>query len=344
MIWNSDRTIIVDPPKRPKKITGTRLGAILGVNRWSTPFAAWCEITRTYEEPFVDTIYTKAGKAIEPLQAAYIRDKYRINVTSPEDIYGKDYFRKTYGDFFSDIKIFGGMWDYLEKDEDGDTAAVFEMKTTKRAEDWAEDIPEYYAIQAALYAFLLGVDQVYMVCSILQDSDYEHPEEYVCSEENTFVRPFKVSERYPNMHEIITQCTHWWNRHVKKGISPQYDEEKDADILAELRKNNVNPDSDLAALVAEAETLIGRIDAIKAIVSDDEKRLKKVQEMIKDLLVNQFRDGDTKALVEGAHYTWTASLSSTTKYDADKMKADGVFDQYATVENSYRLSKKEKAE
>lgn len=341
MIWNSDGTIIVDPPKRPKKITGTRLGAILGANCWSTPFEAWCAITRTYEKPFEETIYTKAGKIIEPKQAEFIRNTYSIDLTSPEDVYGKDFFKKTYGDFFPEIKIFGGMWDFLEK-EDGETIAVYEMKTTKRAEDWAEDIPEYYALQAALYAYLLKVDEVYMVCSILEDSDYDHPEDFVCTMENTFVRAFVVSERYPDMHDIITQCTHWWNRHVLKGISPKYDEVKDAEILRVLRQNNVSPESDLNALVTEAETLLERIDSIKALVADDEKRLRKVQDMIKDICTSQFREGDKSVLVSGPRYDWVTSKAVSVKIDKDRMAEDGILADYSTEDTTYKLTKKER--
>ena len=46
MKWNDDKTITITPPKRPKKITGTRLAAIMGLNKWTTPFNAWCAITR----------------------------------------------------------------------------------------------------------------------------------------------------------------------------------------------------------------------------------------------------------------------------------------------------------
>jgi predicted phage-related endonuclease len=343
VIWNSDGTIIIDPPKRPKKITGTRLGAILGVNRWSTPFEAWCAITRTYEKPFEETKYTRAGKIIEPKQAAYIRYAYGIDLTAPADVWGEDYFRKTFGDFFPDIKIFGGMWDYLQKDVvDGSTAAVFEMKTTKRAEDWAEDIPEYYAIQAALYAYLLGVDTVYMVCTVLQDEDYDHPEDFECTADNTFVKGFHVSERYPDFHDILTQATHWWNRHVKQGISPKYDEVKDAEILEALRKNNVSPDTDLRALVNEAERLSDKIETIKALVADDEKRLKKVLEMIKDMAVDQFRDGDKQVVVSGGRYDWVTSKTVSVKIDKAKLEEDGILKDYSTEETSYRLTKKER--
>lgn len=41
MKWNDDKTITITPPKRPKKITGTRLAAIMGLNKWTTPFNAW---------------------------------------------------------------------------------------------------------------------------------------------------------------------------------------------------------------------------------------------------------------------------------------------------------------
>ena len=204
MKWNNDGTISITPPAKPKKCTGTRFAAIMGLNQWTTPFNAWCAITRTYEEPFVDTIYTLAGKAIEPKQAEYMKGKYFWkHLVTPTDVYGADYFKKTWGDFFKDEPIFGGMWDYLFVDKDGKPTTVMEMKTTKRAEDWVDGIPEYYALQAALYAYLLGVDDVIMVCSILEEKDYDKPEDFVVTADNTFERAFKVSERYPNLGKTL---------------------------------------------------------------------------------------------------------------------------------------------
>lgn len=66
MEWLDGNKIQIIPPKRPKKLTGTRFATILGLNPWSTPFEIWCEVTRTYQKPFEDTIYTIAGKTIEP--------------------------------------------------------------------------------------------------------------------------------------------------------------------------------------------------------------------------------------------------------------------------------------
>ena len=245
MKWNDDKTITITPPKRPKKITGTRFAAIMGLNKWTTPFNAWCAITRTYEEPFEDTIYTVAGKTIEPKQAEFMKKSYFMtNLITPTDVYGADYFQKTWGDFFKDSPIFGGMWDYLLVDKDGKPTTVLEMKTTKRSEDWVEDVPEYYALQAALYAYLLGVDDVIMVCSFLGDKDYENPDAYQCSTENTIVRPFKLSERYPELKKTIKKVEKWWKTHVEGGVSPKFDEKADADILKVLRDNNLSPDTE----------------------------------------------------------------------------------------------------
>ena len=111
--WRDDH-IEVKPPKRTKKLTGTRFASIFGLNPYSTPFEIWCAVTKTYEKPFEDTIYTIAGKTIEPKQAEFMRDTYMFdNLITPTDKYGADYFNKTFGDFFGDWDVFGGMWDYL---------------------------------------------------------------------------------------------------------------------------------------------------------------------------------------------------------------------------------------
>lgn len=103
MEWLDTNQLKIVPPKKPKKITGTRFAAIMGKNTWNTPFKTWCEITRTYEEPFEDTVYTIAGKTIEPKQAEYMRRAYFMTgMKTPTDIFGENYFKRTFGDFFKD--------------------------------------------------------------------------------------------------------------------------------------------------------------------------------------------------------------------------------------------------
>lgn len=342
MEWLDGNKIQIIPPKRPKKLTGTRFATILGLNPWSTPFEIWCEVTRTYQKPFENTIYTIAGKTIEPKQAEYMKQTYFMsNLVTPTDIWGKDYFRQTYGDFFRESPVLGGMWDYLLYGKDGKPTTVLEMKTSKRVEDWKDDIPEYYALQAALYAYLLGVDEVIMVASFLEPKDYDAPEKFVCSGENTITRPFKVSERYPDFEKkYVKPALKWWKDYVESGISPAFDERKDAEILKALRTNNLSPETDMAALVKEAEDLKAKLDAHAAEVAEDEKRYKVLTDMIKKAAIAQFRDGDKKVSIAGSAYNWEVSRTSTTKIDKDAMKADGILAKYTTTEDSYRISPK----
>lgn len=75
--WLESNQLQVAPPKKTKKVTGTRFATILGLNPWSTSFEMWCAITKTFELPFEDTVYTLAGKAIEPKQAEYMQKSLR---------------------------------------------------------------------------------------------------------------------------------------------------------------------------------------------------------------------------------------------------------------------------
>lgn len=340
MKWLDSNQIQITPPKRTKKVTGTRFATILGLNPWSTPFEMWCAITKTYEKPFEDTIYTAAGKAIEPKQAEYMKKSYGMDLITPTDRYGEDYFNKTRGDFFPENPHFGGMWDYLGVDEEGKVDTVLEMKTTKRIEDWQNDAPEYYALQAALYAYLLGVDNVIMVASFLEEKDYADPTKYVPNIKNTITVEFKVSERYPDFARMVAEVGSWWGEYVAGGISPVYDEKKDAEILAALRTHNLTPDTDINALIKEAEGLKAEVDKATSAIADKEKRLKEVNDIIKEHAMKQFRDGDKKVEIKGSAYTWTVSRFETTTIDKKALEADGLLEKYQKKSEQYHMTVK----
>jgi len=339
MEFLTDNRIKVDPPKKPKKLTATRFATVMGLNAWATPFSAWCEITRTYEAPFEDTIYTKAGKVIEPKVIDYLNNVMFMDIKSPTDVYGEDYFRKTWGDFFPDQKELGGMWDALGDD------FVVEIKTTKRAEDWAVDVPIYYKLQACLYAYLLGFDNVVMTASFLEDKDYANPEAFEPSYKNTKIYEFKVSEAFPTFEETyVKPALKFWRDHVETGISPEFDEKRDAEILKVLRKNVTEAeDEDIAKLMKEGDRLQAQIDKAKAKIEEKEKRLKEINDLVKKSMIKQFRDGDKHVEVKGSAYTWDLRRDVSKSFDQKKFEEDnpGVYDKYKTKETvKYVLTKK----
>ena len=334
-IIESDQQIQLDnPPKNPKKITATRLATILGLNTWATPFEAWCAITRTYEAPFEDTIYTKAGKIIEPKVIEYLKNTMFMDIKSPTDVYGPDYFKQTWGDFFKDTPTFGGMWDALGDD------FIVEIKTTKRAEDWEDGAPIYYKIQAALYAYLLGFDRFYMTVSILQDSDYQNPEAFKPSYQNTKIYEYSVSKEFPNFSLTLAEARVWWYTYVEQGISPQFDEKKDAAILKELRKHTITPDDyTVTDLLAEYDSLAADIAEVDATIEPKRQRMKEIEEQLKRYMVDQFRDGDKQVVVNGQATKWTLTRSERTTVNTDALKKAGLYDTYTQTKTTLTLKK-----
>jgi CRISPR/Cas system-associated exonuclease Cas4 (RecB family) len=341
-LFNNGHVELTTLPKKFKKLTATRFATIMGLNAWSTPFAAWCEMTRTYEDPFEDTVYTIAGKVIEPKICDYLKDRYFMDIKSPTDVYGPDYFKKTWGDFFPDTEALGGMWDFLGDD------FVVEVKTTKRVEDWRGvdgkvEPPIYYKLQACLYAYLLGFDDVVMTCSFLEDKDYANPEAFIPDMDNTVVIEFSLSEEFPTFKEsYIEPALRFWREHVLTGISPEFDEKKDAEILKVLRKNTVEPDDkDITKLIAEADKLQVAIDKAESKIEEKKKRLKEIDDQVKKYMTGQFREGDKKVEIPGKKYTWTLTKSERNSLDSTALKKDlpDVFGKYQKKSEVYTLKK-----
>lgn len=347
-----DDSIQVSVPDKFKKITGTHFPTVIGTNPFSTPFEVWCRCTRTYEKPFEGNKYTEAGKIIEPKVFDFLRKSmgFGDNVITPEDVYGEDHFKKTWGDFYPATPIYGGMWDALIRNDSGKVEYVVEIKTVQvdgrsgnLEERWKDgEAPHYQALQASLYAFLLGVDKVMMVAVALKDSegDYEHPEQVVPSfaNGNVYIDEFKISERYPNFEMYINKATDWWNRYVLTGISPAYDEKKDAEILKALRTREVEPEMDIASLLSEAESLIYEIETVTDSLKESKKRLENISKQIKEYATNKFREGDTKVSIKGSRLEFVLSKTVSSEIDKELIEKDGLLDKYSKEKVSYRLT------
>lgn len=237
----SGNRVTINPPDKTLKVTGTRLAGILGMNDFTTPFQIWAELCKVYKPPFEDNKFTLAGKAIEPKQAEYVKEKYNLgnNLLAPKDVFGENYFAETFGDFFKDNEIFGGMWDYLYK-KDGKVNTVLEMKTAqmKNKDKWEKKseksipVPGNYMLQGALYAYLSNVDNIVFVASFLNPDDYDNPNAFVVNDDNTKLISLKMSKHLPRFKtDYIVPAIDWWNKYVITGESPSYDPANENDML-----------------------------------------------------------------------------------------------------------------
>ena len=322
---------------KPKKITGTRLGAVLNLNTWKTPFQAWCEITRVAEPPFEGNKYTEAGKAIEPKLIEWCREYVSPEIKTPEDMYGEDFFNKTYGDFFPEDTRFGGMWDALYY-VDGKIEGVIECKTSSRPQDWVNGVPKHYLVQGQLYAHLLGVTDVYFAVAFLKDGDYDAPEAFECNVDNTVLYHVKVTDEFEDQIEFAER---WWDEHIKdKGVSPAFDTKKDAEYLALMKTREVSGASAANVIVDELNRLNVQITAIRAANDLDrlENEVKVLTDRLKSVMMEAFTDDGVTKSVCGPY---TLSKSSRTSYDKAAMEKDGVLGKYVKETVSYRLTRKD---
>ena len=224
----------------PKKITGHRIGGILGVSRFKTPFAVACEIAGFgYEEP--SNKYIVAGNAIEPI----MRDHVRKNVSIVSDLLGIEGVagvedpappERCGYDHFHTEKMFGGLVDgYIT--QNGKRIAVLEIKTMNRNR-WEEekgdvpDVPLEYLMQAGLYTKLSGLSKMIFAIALLDEEDYRVPDKWVPSEDNIV---FICKDLPDEMDSWMSECKVWFDEYIKAGYTPDWDDERDADLLKYLR-------------------------------------------------------------------------------------------------------------
>ena len=331
----------LDKIGKVKKITGTRLGTILGLNPWSTPFEAWCDMTKLYKEPFEETIYTEAGKIIEPKIIKYLNEVYTGRVIGPEDYFGKDYPKMRY-DFWPNEPIFGGMWDALVLNKNtGKPRAVIEIKTTKRAEDWQHDVPLYYKLQAMLYAKLLGLKHFIFAVAFLDDSIYEDPNKFEANEETVKVMVFDLDDYL--ITEYMTNALTWYHNYIRGKTSPDFDEKKDADILKELRTNRIEATETIDDYLATLDEVRPIIEANEVAMREYTDKLKKAEDGLKKELESQFKDQDKTVAISSKRYEFRLNRTVKTEdvFDMDQFKRDHpeLYDQYLRVESKETIRK-----
>ncbi|MEL7609519.1 MAG: YqaJ viral recombinase family protein [Bacillota bacterium] len=324
--------ILPEPPGRVKKITGTRFAAILGLNPWSSPFEAWCDMTGVYKIPFEENQYTAAGKAIEPIVISYLDKRYYFGkglLQGPEAWFKKTKDQMRY-DHFPEQPIFGGMWDARTK------TAVYELKTSKRVEDWYKRgvfcPPEYYKLQGALYAYLMGLDEFRLVLTILEDKDYANPAAFVPTPENTIVKKFSLAAEFPEFAAKLDACLAWCDRHIAGAVSPEWDPAKknDVEIMKALTTAHVpmsKGEDIVAELIRRIEPLQARIEAVSSDIAEDEKTLKTLKDQLKSELEGRMKESDKKIQAEGSEYVFEVSRTAP-GLDTERLKKDGIYEQY----------------
>lgn len=347
------RIILTEPPKQKLRITGHRFASVLGLNQYQSPFGSWCEITKLVKLPFEDNKYTIAGKTIEPKLINVVREKFP-NCMSIEEYYGNNIEKYRWNNFVDDSNIFGGVMDAVATKNDLKTIlAVVECKTSSKPYLWENNqVPIEYLLQGCEYSYLKKLDRVIFICAFLQEADYNHPEKFVPTEENTILVVKKIKDvriEMPNgdlisFEEAIAYCEDWWHKYIETGISPEFDEELDKEYLDIIRTSKPQNDNDLDNLCISAKLLEDEINDIidKNELDKKQKELKTLKDGIKEKMMDMLSNGETN--VSYRQYKITGTISN--KFDDKKFKKEHpkAYEQYLKQTITYKLLENKEGE
>lgn len=336
------KRIVIKPPKQRLRITGHRISTILGLNKWSTPFQAWCEITKLLKAPFEETKYIIAGRVLEPKIIEYVASKFP-NVVSIEDYYGVNFDKYRYNNFVEDSNVFGGVIDAVSTLDDLKTITmIVECKTSSKPQDWVNNqVPIDYLLQGALYSYMKGLDRVMFACTFLDEMDYAHPEKVEISEKNTILVVKKLKDilipingEYLTIDEVMSFGNEWWNTYIESGVSPEFDEKADKEYLEIIRASKPCEDNDLIDVCEEALKVAKEIKELEV-----SSGLKAKQELLK-VLESSIKEKMIENQVDKAgKYT----LKKVTKLKLNEKELEKndktVYDKYIEETVSYTLSK-----
>ena len=241
-ISDEEKTVYFETWK-PKKISGTKIGGILGYSEFATPFKVACEIAGIYPGDKANK-YIDAGNILEPVIRNYVGQsatkmlsgplslpegsKAAIEIPVEKEMCGYDHFH--------DNKLFGGLVDgYVLVD--GKRDSILEIKTSHDKDKWLDEnggltnVPMTYMLQASLYAELAGLDRVVFAVGFLKDpEDFVRPNLWVPNEENTYI----IVKDKLDMPKYMKEAEDWYNEYIKNGYTPEWTD-KDEELLKYLR-------------------------------------------------------------------------------------------------------------
>lgn len=244
-IDDENKVVAFDLYKK-KKISGTKLGPILGLSELSTPFKVALELAGIYPGDKANK-YIDAGNILEPVIRNYVRKNSNVLADSlglskdisiiVEEPVDKD--RCGY-DHFHDNRMFGGLVDgYIAYG--GKRQAILEIKTSRDKEKWMDAdrnitvVPPTYLMQAGLYAELSRLETIVFAVGFLDDADYEHPELWTPSEDNTAF----ITVKKPDMSGPMAEAEKWYHEYIDAGETPEWTD-NDMELVKWLKSYNPN--------------------------------------------------------------------------------------------------------
>lgn len=289
-------------------IGGSDISAVMGANRWKTPFRLWCEKTGKLPQPDLsDNMAVRLGNALEQTVAdLFTEETGKIVRRAPKVYIGE----KPY------------MVAHIDRLIQGEADELLECKTCSvfRQDEWADgDIPQEYIYQVMWYLGITGKKTGYIAVLIGNQSfKYRHI---------TF-----DSELFDLMKQSAEE---FWNM-VQNDTPPALmsaDNETLKLLYKDVSENYIElyPDSqEKTNAMMLFEEAVARRQALSEEIKEAQNEKSLLEAQIKDVIKNNEGIKTAKYIV-----TWKLKKSAPT-YDKEAMIADGCFKKYA-VQNENKV-------
>lgn len=185
--WTAPKTTykIVDghvkaaPGTEVRKITGTSIGALMGLNPFESPFTMQCRLLGLNDRDLSENKAVTTGIALEPRIIDYLAAKHPDvgTVLSAESVFAPRQGTHEAWKSDWDDPDFGGHVDAIISKDGQDY--ILEVKTVRSIDHWRGEIPPHYLWQVYLYNhFLTKQDKAYFGIGVVDDRDYQNPDNW----------------------------------------------------------------------------------------------------------------------------------------------------------------------
>ena len=298
--------------ERRNGIGGSDAGAIMGLNKWTSPLTVYLD--KKGLNPFDGNRATERGSWLEEP----IREKAKelLGVMIEECPY---MFTSTTHPFMS-ANIDGLVYIQDKKEINGIQLSGLgghEIKTTQRGDGFSEhEIPDSYFAQVQHYMAVLDLPWFILSAYCIDRHEFHH---YVIQRDDAFISRLIEAEK------------DFWENFIEKGIMPApsgIDAESDA--INELFTGSATT----LILDSEAESMSAEYLLINSQMKDLEKRKAQLSERLKLKIIAQQKDGENKAQAIAGSYKISFSKSVKRSVDTDRLKKDGLYEQYCKESES----------
>lgn len=289
-------------------IGGSDAGAILGVNKWKTPFQVYLDKVEPLDED--DSTIS---------EAAYWGNEL-------EDLVAKEFEKRTGKKVRRNNKVLQSV-DYpwmianLDREIVGENA-ILECKTANAylAKEWeGDEIPGSYIVQVQHYLAVKGAEKAYIAVLI--------------GGQRFIWKEIPRDETLINI--LINEESRFWNRHVKELVPPALDGSSAAEKFIKERYRETNPEESID-LKAKYTNEIDELLEVKAKIKDLEEIAGTIENNIKNELGTAEAGYTNKYLV-----TWKSVTSN--RLDSKLLKKDHpeIAEKYSKPNKSRRFTIKE---